>query len=386
MLRYADSFGLYSIGPTTFPAPGPSRMAPFPSGSFGADGCSITTGGRFGGKTLLLNGIGTSSAFFKVALSPGGAPVIADPHTAFVGFALKITSALPSEQLIVDWPNIRLWMKPNGLLEVRRATGAGLPLIVDSGAYHFPINDGNYHYLEMRYTSFPSGTVEVRVTEPGQPFTTVLTHNFTSVLFSISSVTVGAGNLGASTGLSDGGHFGGFTMQICDFYLCDDTGTLNNTFLGDVVVEPYGVAGGGTGTFFGHLNTYRQTGAAYLTPGCNFCNVALTPLAVGSGDFVQAFIYDWVIGDSMTYAIDAPVLGSSAPKGICVKPRMARNVANRKVKPMVVFGASQAFGQEFTATGSFINYHSVFETNPATGNPWTVAEFAASQIGVKITG
>lgn len=158
------------------------------------------------------------------------------------------------------------------------------------------------------------------------------------------------------------------SMVIDDLYICNDTGTTNNTFLGDIRVQTMLPNAAGSSTQLtptGSTNNWQNAGEVpYNDATYN------TSAVVGQRDTYG--LSDLVAGTDKVYAVQAVTHAQKSDAG----------AANMKVALKsgagVYYGPVQPLGTTDTA------YATVFETNPATTAAWTVTDSNGLEAGVEI--
>jgi hypothetical protein len=219
--------------------------------------------------------------------------------------------------------------------------------------------DGNWHYVEMSATiNTTTGSVTVKVDG-----TTVI------------SFTGNTKNGGTSTNIDTlrfktGRYVANpiATISIDDLYICDGTGTVNNTFLGDVRVQSLLPNAAGSST------QLAVTGAAN-----NYT-------AAGESPYNDAtYNSSSTVGQRDTYALSDLVAGTAGVIGVQAVAHMQKSdsgVANAKVAlksgGSVYYDATQSLGTSVAA------YSQVHETDPATSAAWTVAAVNALEAGMEV--
>lgn len=154
---------------------------------------------------------------------------------------------------------------------------------------------------------------------------------------------------------------------IDDIYICDGTGSLNNTFLGEKRVQTLFPTGAGASTG--------------LTPstGSNYQNV----------DEVPASATDYngsdVAGTRDTYAMTDLVAGTtgvSGVRGVMYAHKSDAGVAS--MKQAIRSGGTNYYGATQALTASMLSYNDIFETNPNTAAAWTPTEVNNAELGAEV--
>jgi len=162
---------------------------------------------------------------------------------------------------------------------------------------------------------------------------------------------------------------------IDDIYICDDQGTMNNTFLGDVRIErlnPTGVgATNGSGTEF-------------------------TPLAGANWDAVNDVIVDddstyvesSTAGDKDTYEFDVTAETPANIVAVSVKSWVRKTDAgSRNFVHVARSGTGPNTEDDSAVLYPSVTYRymeSIFETDPVSNVAWLKAEVNAAEFGYKV--
>jgi hypothetical protein len=157
-------------------------------------------------------------------------------------------------------------------------------------------------------------------------------------------------------------------ITIDDLYICDGTGMVNNTFLGDVRVQSLVPTGVGSST------QLTPTGSAN-----NYANVNEVPYSSATYNASST------VGQRDTYALSDLVGNTTAIFGIQSVAHMQKNdagTANAKIAlksgASVYYDATQSLGASTAA------YVQLRETDPATSAAWTVGNANALEAGMEV--
>lgn len=281
-----------------------------------------------------------------------------------IGFSIYYTGTGAGSPVIVslvDGATVQMSLSINtsGQLELNR----GASTIIATSAE--TIAASTSAYIELKATVHNSaGTYEVRLN--GIPTTLIATgQDLTSTgNNTIEGVAIGPGGL-------EGGGTGGDASYVSyydDFYVCNTTGALNNTFLGDIRIEALRPDGDGTYTDF-----TPSTGVSHFalvdetTPNGTDNNSNAT---AGNKDSYTMTAVPAIANIAVlaVRAIAAVKKGTSGPRS--VKLGVRSNVTN---------SMSAALG---LSTSQFI-VSQVFETDPNTSAAWTLAAVDAMQVVVE---
>lgn len=232
---------------------------------------------------------------------------------------------------------------PSGTLIVTSAAGA---------------LDGNWHYIEV-YAVIHDSTGRLTVRVDG---TTVI------------DFTGDTRNGGTSTNIDavrfrTGRYTGGScAISIDDLYVCDASGTANNTFLGDVRVQTMLPNAAGSSTQF------TPTGSAN-----NWANVSEVPFNNATYNAAST------VGQLDLYGLSDLTGGTTSVMGVQTVAHMQKSdagTANAKVAVKsggaVYYDATRSLGTSATS------YTQVREIDPATSAAWTVSGANGLEAGVEV--
>ncbi len=334
-LLFCDSFDYYNTSQT-------SRKwssVTFVAGGIDAVGRNSTSG-------LRLNGQGgdTNSVTWNFP---------ANKTTIIAGMAVKFSST--DAQTIFGFydsgtQQVHLKFNTNGSLAVLRGAttlGTSSPGVV-------PSPTAQHNYIEMKATiNGSTGSAEVCVNE-----VTVLTITGANTQASANAY---ANQLILFTSLITN------HLYIDDVYLCDTSGSTNNTFLGDVRIE-----------------CIRPSGAG-----------SLTDFAPSAGSNYQC-VDETTVNDETDYVSSSTVshadlyafgdLSSSVGSVLAV----AMNTVDRKDDSgtrthahLILVSGVMVSGTAFSPTTSYTNHQTVFESVPA-GGAWSIGAVNSAEAGHKI--
>lgn len=234
-------------------------------------------------------------------------------------------------------------------------TRDGTTLDTETSAY----SEDTWNYIEMKATIHDTtGSFEVRVNG-----VTIMTGT------NVDTKNGGTGYIdtmliGPRTGSSDED----YDYRYDDWYVCDDTGSLNNDFLGDMRVEALYPNGAG--------NSTQWTPSA----GSNYQNVDETPSdedstynASSSASQIDLF--------TMTNMSSA----TNLVHGIREIVEFRKDDAgSRTLRQVVRTGSTDYEGSDLTASDSYIYRTAVRETSPNTSAAWTETNVNGLEAGYKL--
>lgn len=158
-------------------------------------------------------------------------------------------------------------------------------------------------------------------------------------------------------------------MFIDDFWYCDDTGAINNNFLGDMRIQTIYSDG------LGDAGDWARTGAA-----SDILAVNEHP-TINDASYLSAS----TVGHKFLHNLDglSPAPGTIA--GVAVNHRVYKDDGGaRQLKALVKTGSTIGNGTTYTTPSGATNIQSMFETSPDTGNAFTSAEIASMQAGAEV--
>ena len=217
----------------------------------------------------------------------------------------------------------------------------------------FTGTDWNYVELKVKFHS-SAGSYDVRVNE----------------------VSVMSGT-GAKTSASSEtrpshlrfGHIEGQFLDVDDFYVLDDTGTINNDFLGNVRVQ--------------RLLPDGLTATEDFTPSTGTTNWDLVNELTESGD--TGYVESNTVGDRDLYEYENLPLATDTIFAVIAKPVVRKSDAgSRTYKLLCSSGIFEAEIGTLYPAGTYVRQAKIFETDPATGNLWEEAGINSAKFGVEI--
>jgi hypothetical protein len=166
----------------------------------------------------------------------------------------------------------------------------------------------------------------------------------------------------------------GFPTSFDDFYVCDNTGTVNNTFLGDIkilVAAPNGE---------GRVNQFAVVGGT----GPNYTAVNEIPPASPAPDDDTSYVYSSTPGQIDAYALSSVGLIPYL-LGVQIVASCRKDDASSRVLALG-FGDGTIEAYD-TGVSLGNNYHMLLyplNENPLTSSPWAVADLDTAQIAVQV--
>lgn len=153
-----------------------------------------------------------------------------------------------------------------------------------------------------------------------------------------------------------------------DIYVCDATGTTNNTFLGDIRVQTLLPTAAGSST------QLTPTGSAN-----NYANVNDVP------DATSTYNSSTTIGNRDTYAMGDLLASTGTIFGIQDNIHAFKTDAgSANMKPAILSGATLAYDPKLVLSASNQWTSAIRETDPNTSAAWTVAGLNAVEFGGEV--
>jgi len=313
-----------------------------------------TTNKRTGPNALQMNNANPSTSNLRRTIG-------ASLSTFYWGFAFRWNGAAIANSDtfdVVDGSTVQVNVNIalDNTFSIYRGNGTSNLLAGPSG---YALALGQWHFIEIGGTiDNTAGTITVRVDG--------------SQILTVSGVdTQATGNAFATAvGWVLGPQVSAY--QIDDLYLCDSTGSRNNTFLGDVKVALLKPNGAGS-------STQWTIGGSSPAP----TNWESVDEVTNDDDTTQ--VNSSTVGQKDLYAMEN--LGSTAGsvKAVAVTYRVKKDDAGtRTVKSKVKHSGSEANGANFNPSTSYAYQQDVFETNPSTTSPWTPTEVNAMEAGIEV--
>jgi len=313
------------------------------------------------------NGRRGTQGFFSQAASTSWLEKNITSATYIIGFSIKqIAAGLSGNYFlcrIYDGATLQcsLRMTNTGVIDVVRGTLTALT----NGSYSSISNPSAEHYIEWKVTignSIAADSCVVKVD-------------------GVEVINVAAGQDTQASGNAQGTilRFGSSaanstTRVFDDLYICDDSGSTNNNFLGDVRVDVIYPDGDGT---------YTEG-----DPSAGSSNWAMVDeTLLSETDYVS--LDNGSPGEKDSYAFGSlPALGGNLVLGVQVNAAAATSDSgsNRDARVFTISSAATSAGASKTVGVTSTSIRSVFETDPNTSAQWSQSGVNAAEFGVEVTG
>jgi len=306
-----------------------------------------TTGGRFGGGAL-LSGTGN---FLTQAIKD-----ITQSGTFIIGFAYK-TSGFADKSVVrfYDGVSLQCELCTNGLGRwIIKCGGSQV-----GTASVTVLTPGVWNFIEWKVTITSSTGANQCVVRMNNVEILNLTGISTKTSANTTANLLGFGDTSFSSA----------TMTFDDLYICNNSGSVNNDFLGDCRIETLYPNGAGNYTDFG-LNGAATNWQA---------------VSEARADDVTSYVASDVPGDIDTYTFTNPAGTLATVYGIQPVLRGRKdNAGARTFANVLRIGGTDYTGVAFSLSTDYLFYCEVIENNPDTVAPWTSSDIIALESGVTV--
>lgn len=309
----------------------------------------ILTPGRFGGKCLQFNNVGTTSYVQQSFVAR---------QSYIFGSAFSIAYGDSTGPIITylddGTPQLDVRITADAAIQFTRN---GVPIATsDPNRFAF----GFFNYLEVQvFISNLSGYVIARING--------------NVVLNVSGLDTQ--NTGNSTinqiRFSPPTNSGNYDLRFDDLYICDTTGIRNNTFLGETRVEThFPVANGSTNNFvvYGADNNWQAVDETTADDDASFTQSG----TIGAKDLYQIEDHNFT----------GEIFGVQQ-----VFVHRKDDVGERNVAALLKTGNGTEYeGSQIAAQSSYQLSKKLWEVNPETGTEWTPETVNASEFGIIVKG
>lgn len=323
----------------------------------------IVTGGRFGSNCLALRNSNVSGLETQASkLFPGALAVT----TVYEGLALYIPAGEDANSQpfigvgLTGVCEICAVFKTFGQIELWRSRPgkAGATLLATSPPGSYLTNTWNYIEIGGLLSLTSTGHFKVRVN----------TIDVINLIATQTSLSTTANSLMIGYARDNPTGVGGQGALWGAIYAADDTGALNNTFLGNIDVPALFPAGPGSSTMWGH------TGAASNWQAALNVNIDDTK-----------YVFTPTVNDLDQYTI-TPLINSPQIFGVQVTGFYRQDAATqRSAANVITSGGTQAQGDDFYMGGNYAAQTDLWEEDPDTSLPWVYTAVNLLEIGPKVT-
>lgn len=316
--------------------------------------------GRYSGYSITSTTASTrfstgKAIFFNATAGPYLQKIFPATNQIFIGYAMYITDSNYGASIVTFYGDSGATKHTS----VRRVSSTQWGIYRgETQLSLFPApTTATWFYLEVTSTiSDTVGTVIVRING-----VTVATFNGDTKNGG-TNTTIDMVRLG-----NDGGNYPACAPYIDDLYICDATGSTNNTFLGDVRVQTLVASGAGSST------QWAPTG------GANYANISDIP------DSVASYNSSSTTGERDLYAMNNLLAGTGTVYGIQENLHAWKSDAGvGSLKSVYKVGSTVYDGTTYGLGTSMAWYGAIRETNPATSTAWSTSDINALEAGVEV--
>jgi len=164
-------------------------------------------------------------------------------------------------------------------------------------------------------------------------------------------------------------------VYIDDLYVCDETGAVNNTFLGPVKVATLNPTDNGASSDFTGSDADSTDNYAHVYDSAGQ-NDDVTYVESDTTDHIDLYDYDDMpadIGD--IHGIDVVSV---------VKNDVMGGGTVRQGAPIVRSGGTNYQGDTYNVGSPYVHKHHILEEDPDTSTAWDEAGVEAAEFGVKV--
>lgn len=218
-----------------------------------------------------------------------------------------------------------------------------------------------WYYVEVKFVvsnSISTNTCSLRVNgltvatpAAGSNFRASTSNNY------INRVILGQGSQGS-----------GMTTAYDDCYLCDQTGSTNNDFLGDVRVESIFPNAVGTTTQFTNSAGNSTNNYSYLTS----LDADTSYVAASTANKIDTYnMANIVTSKGTVYGVQSNIYHRKSAAG------------TSPLAPVMCVGGTNYVGNTIYSGDSYLIDNQIYETNPNTGVAWTISDVNNVEFGFK---
>jgi len=249
---------------------------------------------------------------------------------------------------------MQLFIRSDGRIDMR--TGGGSSVGISSDI----LSAGNYYYVELDVTFHnTTGSAELRINgvSTGTPYS--------------GSTRSSGNNYANQLDLMGGSGANATPVRFDDLYVCDDSGSVNNSFLGDVRVQALLPNGNG--------NSSQLLGS----DGNSTNNYLLVDEAAPNGD--TDYVQGSTVGEKDTYAFADLEPGSGTVYGLQLLQWARKTDAGaRSIASVARHSGNEEDSADATLTTTYTYHADIRETKPG-GGAWSVSDVNGAEFGTKVT-
>ena len=308
----------------------------------------VESGGRFSNRMK-----NTNSSNYVTKIIPTAR------QTVIAGRAFNITGTVASDRILIAFldgastvhTDVR-YTTDSKIIVTRNGTQLGSAILTTANTWH---------YIELKVKVDDStGTYEARL-------------DGVSIISGTGADTRNGGNATADRVKFGPSVAGNATIddRMDDVYICDDQGSTNNNFLGDVRIECLFPNGDG--------NSSQLVGS----DGNSVNNYLLVDESTPNSD--TDYVESSTVGDKDTYAMTNLTSTTGTVYGIQILPFARKTDAGtRSIKSVTRLSATEEDSADKPLSTGYTYYPDIRETKPG-GGAWSISDVNSAEVGVKVS-
>lgn len=342
-------------------------------GNYQTDGSMTETieeaGGRNGDKSLkIIPGIHGTDGFYYTMQGKSFPLGVAPGAEVIFGFAVKFDTIQDSGNIsFAGIMSGHIALAQNFNLNLVRLSGgtigAGFAAVsaYAGGTGTTALNAGIWYYIECKFVSDNStGAVEVKVNGNTE--------------FTLTSLDTNQG-LDNNVALVLGSNIPAVTIpaiQFDDLYICDDQGSLNNTYLGDVQVKMLAPDGNGNTSDFTGSDADSTDNYLHVDDGA-------------APDDDSSYVEDSTSANKDLYTYENLPAAAADVKAVAVKTIGKKvDVGAPDLLAVVRSNVTETDSSNLGMGVDYLARQAIYEVDPNTASAWGTAGVDAMEAGVKI--
>jgi len=280
----------------------------------------------------------------------------ASANTVFVGLAIAFSSAGAADVFnLYDGATVQVTLRYDPTTQVftvyRNGVQGSGTLIATSGTV--VMNVGVWYFIETKVVISDTGSVQIKVNG-----TSVYTSGSIDTLQSVTAQATKIGLAEFTTSASP---------LIDDLFVNDNSGSLNNDFIGEQRIKTiYPTAEGALGQF---------------TPSTGTDNaLVVDETLVNTTDYNS----DATVGDYDTFVFQDIATTDTVKAVQITMAHQKDDVGAKEIAPVVRLAATNYDGTAVALSASWVMSKQIYETNPNTAVAWTAANVNDAEFGYKV--
>ena len=282
---------------------------------------------------------------------------VSNKQTLIVGYAINVTTYPWHTFTFYDSGTAQLIVKMDSSGKLYFTNGAGT-ILTDTISSNTKLKSGKWEFVEIKVTiadSISSDSCIVRINENV-----------------VCNLAAGQDTKNTANAYCTYVTWAGCGNNIDDFYLCDNSGSINNDFLGDCrVATLYPTGNGNYSQFVGSDSNSTDNYALVDDPTKN------------TTDFVTSNVLNAIDSYNFGNFTGSP----TTVRGVQVDNYAAKtDVGTRKIKSLMrINSVDYLSNNETTISPTWTIYTDIIETDPSTSAAWQSTAIDSAEFGFKIT-